>query len=255
MSRITILAMSLAAVILSGTTHAGDIGVIAPDLIYRTNRGGVANLLTKFQSLGIEKDAKIVPFPGPRVSFDVDALRKYSGVLLVIGSDKGANDSWFAVLRSYVKKGGRVFVLAHPGLTSNNTALMDNFGIAAANELVTGTRKKGGQASVDGSELCALFKGKVGSTDGMSGGPFMGIFFRTKDGPTVKSLRSQETGKDRVVSCLVKLGQGQIWFVSDFTCSGGGWGACPYSSILYDKRIDLYNNEEAALAIIEWLAQ
>jgi len=227
----------------------GQILVLAPKL---------SEHLTKFQSLGVKKDVKI-SLSNEIPEITVDSMREYSGVLLIAGfTYDNFKDSALPPIRSYVNKGGKVFVLTHPEITEHNTALIENFGLSVARELMHGEKSPKGQASIDGSSICPLFKGKIGSAIADDYGPYMGSYFTFKDPAQEILIRSKENQKDRPIAGRLKIGKGQIWFVTDFTMSvhqpGGFWTYSAYSSILLDKRIDLFDNEQAALAIIEWLS-
>ena len=69
----------------------------------------------------------------------------------------------------------------------------------------------------------------------------MVIYLRCRDVLEKGTITSKATGKNRTISCKQQIGNGYTWFVVDYTSTGGGWSSCAFSSIFYDRIIDLYD--------------
>jgi len=240
---------------------------------------GTLKKYTKFQSIALEEEIIVSTI------FDFDLARdknlkidlsSFSGIFVftlnALIKDHIANANEFGLVRikEYLENGGKVCFLLQPLSSEQNSKLIEHFGVTTIEEFIVGEGPGKGDVkfSMDGNRLCPLFNCKIGThlisksdSSGAPGsytGPFIGSYLNMRKSAIILEkvmIQSEKSNLERVVSCKIKQGAGEAWYISDFTGLYASSVRVNDSDLFSDTTIDYFQNTEAARAIIKWLIE
>lgn len=212
--------------------------------------------ITKLQSLGFQQGIKVTrghlgDLPG-----------NARGVLFF--QNFAPTENQLTALHRFVMNGGRAVLMYHRGWVNSNNKLQDLFQVSVSQECVFKETRKSIMFPADG--LPALIESlKIGVDTGHGYSAIRAFLTALAEGEK-RAIVSSATGKSRLLSTSFPLGKGEVLFMpilySKYSTGGtsrgwvttGGTTHQHWWPFFDDGSIDQYQNSEAALCLIRWLA-
>jgi hypothetical protein len=214
-------------------------------------------LFTKLSGLAFENNIDLT-IHDSRSDF-LDALES-PGVKAAIYENAVPNPDVLNPLYVFAKNGGHVLMLYQYGWHEHNDILQDLFGISVAVEYVIRVDSQNLRYP-DGMNPSWLRGLSIGFTSPYDKSTIRSYLLTTKEGEKTY-VSSQENGENRLMVIHYQLGDGEVIFwpqgyaVSSVTPN---WNSESYyghpRGFLNDASIDLYDNKNAALAMLQYLLE